>query len=135
MSKARSKKTDPTAEPKTLTPAPAPPVPATPHAWSAKQWQASPAIQAELQALLDSRVMRMAFQTLLIMVMPKAQPAKELVPGVSAEAMMLNDNNRYHHRSGMTAMYRLIHGLARPANSQEPNNTQWGALQFEDEKA
>jgi hypothetical protein len=69
----------------------------------------------------------MAFQTLLLMVMPNARPAKELSPGVSAEAMMLQDNNRYHHRCGMTAMYRLLHGLTRPVD--KPSTApQWGEL-------
>jgi|ERR1043166_1871130 hypothetical protein len=130
MANRNTKKTPTEPLPET----PAAPLPQPVHYWSVEQWKKNPVAQQHLQKLLDDPMMRMAFQTLLQMTMPKSMPGKELVPGVSAEALMLQDNNKFHHRCGMTAMYRLLHGLARPAGDKDTKRQlPWGELQPEDE--
>lgn len=102
------------------------------HAFTFKQWQENASLQIKLQAVLDDPVLRLAFQTLLLAAMPNASPVTQLIPGISADAMALSDSNRYHHRSGMSHMYRALHALARPKSAIK-RGAEFGELLPEDE--
>lgn len=97
-----------------------------------KDWQNNGALQAELRALLDHPVLKHAFQTILHAAMPSAPPVSPIMPGISAEAIALTNNNRYMHRSGMTHVYRIMHALARPKTTAKAGS-EWGELIPEDE--
>lgn len=109
-----------------LTPRPVPPVALTP-----EQWKQRPDLQVQLGEMLNNPVMRMAFQTLLVTAMPNSSPNRELVAGVSAEAMMLADSNRYHNRSGFAQFHRGLLNLARSAKIKLEGR-EWGELLPED---
>jgi hypothetical protein len=100
------------------------PISVPPAAWSVDEWRGNPAVQNQLQQMLDTSIMRMAFQSLLITGLPSSRAA--IVPGVSAEAMTLLDSQRLHNRTGFVGFYKALHSLARLKNAPEPK-TGWGA--------
>lgn len=89
------------------------------HVLKASQWQEMPHLQKQLRELLDNPVFKLAVQTLLYTAMPNASPVIQLVPGISAEAMVYADSARYHNRSGFAQFQRALVGLTRLKNKKK----------------
>src|ERR1039458_5820358 len=59
------------------------PISVPPAAWSVDNWRANPGLQIQLQQLLDTPILRMAFQSLLVTGLPSSRAG--VVPGVTAD--------------------------------------------------
>src|SRR5882757_5317393 len=107
-------------------PVPQPPPTLQPlRALTPKQWRENKVLRQDLERMLNSPTMQMAFDTLLRQAMPNAAPSSSVVPGVSAEAMTLETNNRYHNRSGFTQFHRALFALTSEQKDHKMKSA-WG---------